>query len=212
MNNSKRQKNKRKYIKFKLWLNKFLKEQLWQHIIVIAFICFCAWLFNKPYEAVMFCVSHIVIRLYFDKQYHCDHKIQAVATLMCLSLTLTIAFFGIATCLPISLSLLSTIPVACLICWVGYIVQDRIDKAIEIRELNKYVEELLSNIGHKDIWAMSDTELYEHCRSCGLSEEDCKIAYFIVIERLKGKELYKTIGYSERQTIRKRKDILKIIK
>ena len=59
---------------------------------------------------------------------------------------------------------------------------------------------------------MNEDELYEHCRNCGLSDEDCKIAYFIVIERLKGKELYEAINYSERQTKRKRKKILDTIK
>lgn len=67
-------------------------------------------------------------------------------------------------------------------------------------------------LNHKDIYAMNEDELYEHCRNCGLSEEECKIAYFVVIERLKGKELYNAINYSERQTKRKRKDILDKIK
>lgn len=59
---------------------------------------------------------------------------------------------------------------------------------------------------------MNEDELYEHCRNCGLSEEECKIAYFVVIERLKGKDLYKAINYSERHAKRKRKDILDKIK
>lgn len=67
-------------------------------------------------------------------------------------------------------------------------------------------------MNNKDIFTMTEDELYNHCRNCGLDEQDCKIAYLIVIERLKGKELYKTIGYSERHTIRKRKEILDKIK
>ena len=59
---------------------------------------------------------------------------------------------------------------------------------------------------------MSKEELYEHCRSKGLSDVDCKIAYFIVYERLKGKELYSAINYSEIQSKRKRKYILEKIK
>ena len=37
------------------------------------------------------------------------------------------------------------------------------------------------------------------------------IAYYVVIERLKGKELYEAIGYSEAQTKRKRTKILNLI-
>lgn len=58
---------------------------------------------------------------------------------------------------------------------------------------------------------MSEDELYVHCKNCGLDDADCKIATFIVIDRLKGKELYNAIGYSERQTKRKRKKILETI-
>ena len=83
---------------------------------------------------------------------------------------------------------------------------------IEVKGLENYANDLLLKLNHKDIYAMNEYELYEHCRNCGLSEEECKIAYFVVIERLKGKELYKTINYSERQTKRKRKDILDKIK
>ena len=53
--------------------------------------------------------------------------------------------------------------------------------------------------------------LFIHCRNCGLDDADCKIAYYVVIERLKGKELYDAIGYSEAQSKRKRTKILKLI-
>ena len=63
-----------------------------------------------------------------------------------------------------------------------------------------------------DIYAMNDEELYRHCRSRGLDDVECKIANFVVIQRLKGRELYEAIGYSEIQTKRKRKSILERIK
>ena len=55
--------------RLKLRFEKFLKEELWQYTLVIAFVFTCAWLFDRCVEAVMFCVAHIVIRKYFDKQY-----------------------------------------------------------------------------------------------------------------------------------------------
>ena len=88
----------------KLKIEKFLKEALWQILIVFAFIFLYAWIFDKYIEAVLFCISHTVIRMIFDKQYHCGK------TAICMITTLSIGFFGIAYTLPVSLSLLSTIP------------------------------------------------------------------------------------------------------
>lgn len=76
--------------RFKLRFEKFLKEELWQHILVIAFVFICAWLFDKYVEAFMFCVAHIVIRKYFDKQYHSG------SIAVCMFITLSVIFFGTA--------------------------------------------------------------------------------------------------------------------
>lgn len=154
----------------------------------------------------MFCVAHTCIRNAFDKQFHFN------STAYCLTLTMAIIWFSIPITLPLATSLLGSIPIAFLICFFGFIAQDRVDLYNEVAELNNYVNELLQRLNHKDIYAMNEDELYEHCRNCGLSEEECKIAYFVVIERLKGKDLYKAINYSERHAKRKRKDILDKIK
>lgn len=69
----------------------------------------------------MFCLAHIIIRRNFDKQYHCE------TTALCLITTLTIAFFGIASILPVTISILSTIPICFFISWLGFIAQDRLD-------------------------------------------------------------------------------------
>lgn len=82
----------------------------------------------------------------------------------------------------------------------------------KLKKLNEYTNDLVAKLSFKDIYAMTDTELYEHCRSRGLSEEECRIAHFVVIDRLKGKELYNAIQYSERQSKRLRTAILNKIK
>lgn len=66
---------------------------------------------------------------------------------------------------------------------------------------------------HKNanVYKMTKEELYEYCHRCGLSEEDCRISYFLFFEKLKGNTLYDAIGYSKSQTIRKRKYLLKIL-
>lgn len=200
-----RKQSKRKIL-LKLKLKDFIKYRLWQYLIVFSSIALCSWLFDHWIEGVMLCVAHTCIRHNFNKQFHFN------STAYCLILTLSLIWFAIPITLSIGVSLLSSIPIAFIICFVGFIAQDRVDALLEVKRLNSYVDELLKSITHKDIYAMSEQELYKHCRNCGLSEEDCRIAYFIVIERLKGRELYDAIGYSERQSKRKRTKILDTIK
>lgn len=168
----------------KLKLEKFFIYELWQHFLIFAVIVLCGWLFNKPIESIFFCIAHWTIRGSCDRQFHCN-KIST-----CLALTSAIICLSIMTMLPVSISLLASIPVAIFVTYVGY----------------------LATPANPNIYAMTEDELYSHCRSRGLSDAECKIAYYIVFERLKGKELYDAIGYSERQTIRKRKEILSKIK
>lgn len=192
--------------KTKLKIKDFLTDSLWEYLIIFASIALCAWIFDKWIEAIMFCIAHTCIRNAFDKQFHFN------STAYCLSLTLAIIWFAIPITLPLATSLLASIPISFLICFFGFIAQDRVDLLIEIKKLENYANELVAKLNHKDIYSMNEDELYEHCRNCGLSDVDCKIAYFIVIERLKGKELYQAINYSERQAKRKRKEILNKIK
>ena len=178
---------KRNRLAIKLRIEKFIIEELWQHLLVAAIVFTSAWLFNKYSEAVMFCISHTVIRKYFDKQYHCG------TTALCLFTTLSIAFFGIASCLPVALSLLSTVPVCFGISWVGYIAQDRIDLALSVQ--NRAVKK------------MSEQELRTYCRECGLDDIDEEIVVQRIIHHRKGKDLYDKIGYSKPQMIRREKRI-----
>lgn len=173
----------------------------------------CAWLFNKWIEGIMFCIAHICIRNTFDKKFHFNKLAY------CITLTMAIVWFAIPITLPLSLSLLSSIPIAFLVCFFGFLAQDRLDlykrnKALkeQVDKVNNQINELLAKIRHKDIYSMNEQELYEHCRNCGLDDVECKIAYYVVIERLKGKELYEAIDYSEAQAKRKRSKILNTIK
>ena len=189
----------------KILIKNFIKTQLLSYIIVISSIILCSWLFDKWIEGIMFCVSHICIRNSFSKQFHFNK------TSYCIMLTLAIIWLAIPITLPLELSLLSSILISFIISFLGYIAQDRLDKITKIKVLKLRINQLLYNISHKNIYAMNNEELYQHCRNCGLDDADCKIAYYVVIERLKGKELYEAINYSEAQSKRKRTKILKLI-
>lgn len=118
--------------------------------------------------------------------------------------------------LPIYISICSSVLIALCFTNLLYIFQSKLDTIEELKlekvELEESIHNLMCKIYTKDIYAMDERELYEHCRSKGLSEEQCRVAYFIVNQRLKGKELYSAIGYSESQSKRLRKAILDKIK
>lgn len=74
-----------------------------------------------------------------------------------------------------------------------------------------YMFDLLFKLGHPELFTITEEELYKRCKAAGLDDVECKLAHLIIIERLKGQELYDAIGYSESQTKRKRKKILQLI-
>ena len=83
----------------------------------------------------------------------------------------------------------------------------------KLKQLNEYANSLVAKLNtQKDVYAMNEQELYDYCRAKGLSEEECRIAKFVVLDRLKGKELYTAMSYSERQSKRLRAAILNKIK
>lgn len=140
----------------KLWLRKILI-----HIVIIGSTILLAWLFNKWFEGLLFCISHYIIRSNFDKQYH-------TVTKYCIPLTITVAFFGIVNTFPIKYSILFSIVVAFFVSWVGYVVKDRID---------------LKLICNKEVM------FRELCKSKGLSKEYEDFAVDWKINQLSEKEL-----------------------
>lgn len=198
-------KKSQKLKKLSIKIRDFIVDELWVYLIVLGSIVLVSWLFDKWIEGIMFCIAHTVVRGVFSKQFHFH------TTSFCLSLTLQIIWFVIPSIFSVHISLLASIPVSFVIAMIGYIVQELIDTKQQVAKLEKYSTELLMELqakSTKDIYAMTEDELYEHCRSCGLDEEDCKIAYFLVIERLKGKELYHALPYSEATIKRKRLKIM----
>lgn len=165
-------------IRFKLKLEKFLKEA-WQLLLVIAFIFACGWIFGKVIVAILFATAHTVIRPRFEKQFH------AKKTYLCMVLTFTIAFFGIASCLPLNVSLLSCIPVCWFISWVGYIAQDRMDCYKTIKKLQS-----------KTIWQMTENELADYCYAKGIRGDMLEFVVMVVIHEMKYEEISKHLKYS----------------
>lgn len=160
---------------------KFFKEQLWQHCLIISILLLFAWLFDRLIPALLFFITHLILRPRFAKQYHSN------TTYACLFTTSTIIILGIYSTLPIEVSLLSSIPVATFVCWVGYIVQDRLDLIIKLSPTLR---------------TMSDEDFENHCKLIGLTNEEIRIADLIIRKEYKGKYLYSQMGYSKRNAVR----------
>lgn len=149
----------------------------------ISVVCSLQTLIYAVFECMFFYISFWYIRSNFIHTYHSDDWSTCkfwTRIMLCLGVILL-------WLLPLDYSLINSLLIASLCCITLYVIEIKV---------------------HKDIYAMSKEELYEHCRSRGLDDVECKIAYYVIIERLKGAELYEAIGYSERQTIRKRQEIL----
>ena len=163
----------------KLKIEHFFKEQIWQLLLVIAFIFLCGWLFDKIIVSVIFSIAHTFIRFKFEKQYH------SKSISICMFITLTVAFFGISYCLPLNSSMLSAVPICYFISWVGYITQDRIDCYKTIKKLQS-----------KTIWQMTENELVDYCYAKGIRGDMLEFVVMIVVHQMKYEEIGKQLKYS----------------
>lgn len=145
----------------------------------------------------MFCIAHVCIRRVFDKQFHFNK------TAYCLSLTLAIIWFAIPITLPIAVSLLSSIPIAFLICLAGFIAQDRIDAVKQCNKLETTLNSLVSELQkykQLDIYNMTENDLRQYGASQGLSEQQIDILCMRIYDHLKISEICK-YGHYHRNTI-----------
>lgn len=165
---------KKSLLKFKLKTEKFIKEQLWQLLLVVAFVALCAWIFEKPVEAVCFCIAHVIIRANFDKQYHSN------VTRICLFITSLVVFFGILFCLPIKISLLSAIPIAFAIAFVGYLIAYK----IEIEKEKAVPIKIPFNTN-----TCTEAELINRCALLHFSKKNTELAIEFFINKTPHKEL-----------------------
>lgn len=192
-----KQKSKR-LILLKINLRNFIKYQLLTYVVILSSIALCAWLFNRWVEAFMFVVAHICIRNSFDKQFHFNK------TAYCLSLTLAIIWFAIPVTLPITASLLSSIPIAYLICFFGFLAQDRLDVILKNNDLDKEISDLLfqlRNYKNTDIYNMTEEELRQYGAKNQLSEVQIDILCCRIFQHLKISEICKYYNYG-RTTIK----------
>lgn len=116
--------------KTRVKLKKFFKYTLPFNLGIIANIFIVGWLCDKLIEGILFTACHFALRYKFNNVYHnydgyCEiisHIIVSVSIIMTFRLDQSLLFACVS---------------ALAICWIGYIVQDRIELKYENSEFKK---------------------------------------------------------------------------
>ena len=176
-----REKRKKNLRKLKLSIKDFITDELWIYVIIIGSIALCSWLFNRWIEGAMLIVAHLIIRKVFNKQFHFSE------TAYCIMLTLGIVWFAIPITLPVSTSLLSSIPLAFMICFFGYLAQDRVDL---LKEKIARTRMTLANI--------TKDQVVEICNELGYNKDKQDIAIMFFVDKLSNKQVWEILCNTQR--------------
>lgn len=130
-------KKKLKLLKMKLLnaknrviLKKFFTYTLPFNAVIVANIFITGWICDKLIESLLFVASHFILRYKFDKVYHNNDGYCAIISNAIITVS-TIMLFRLDQ------SLLFACLFAFSICWLGYIIQDRIELKYENSEFKK---------------------------------------------------------------------------
>lgn len=176
-----KEKIKKSIRKLKLSVKDFITDELWIYAIIIGSILLCSWLFNRWLEGAMFIISHLAIRRVFDKQFHFNE------TAYCLILTLTIIWFAIPITLPVTTSMLFSIVIAFIICFFGYIAQDRVDLLKEKMAKRKFN---FATCTKEDVIRVSN--------ALGYNKDKQDLAIMFFADRLSNKQVWQILCNTQR--------------
>lgn len=162
---------------FNIWF--FLKYQFLNYAIVILSVCLCSYIFDKWVEGIAFCVAHCLIRYKMNYVYH--------STNFCIHITLLIIWFCIPTVAYVKTSLLSSIPIAFLICLIGNIAQERNIFRVKNEELVLENAQILQSFKPKpfNVDNCTKDELLARCRQLGFSASQTDLAVEFFIDKTK---------------------------
>ena len=129
----------------------------------------------------MFVIAHLVIRRVFDKQFHFSE------TAYCLILTLAIVWFAIPITLSVTTSLLSSIPIAFIVCFFGYIAQDRVDLLKEKRMARRF-----------NFATCTREDVVKVANALGYNKEKQDLAIMFFADRLSNKQVWEILCNTQR--------------
>lgn len=163
-----------------LQLKLFFKYDLWHYIFVILCIAICAYIFDKWFESVAFVCAHLMLRYKLKYAYHSRHY--------CLLVTVFVVFCFIPNVISVNLSLLSSIPIALFVCWIGNKAQESKilkRKNAKLRYENSKLNEKLKPPKPFNVDYCTVDELIERCADKHLSEENTQLALEFFIYKTK---------------------------
>ena len=159
-------------------MNTKTKNLILSILVVIVASSVPAIIFGKYLEALTFLIAHTLIRPQFERQYH--HIVPAI----CREITGVVFFFGIVMSLPISISLVSAIPINYLVGWIGNVTATRDFYEVQCEALKARVEKLLEKLSDPR------TKLLELCQKAKLSARDTEIALMYYCDRKTPKDIW----------------------
>lgn len=137
-------------VKNKIKIKRFFKEILPFNTLILANIFITGWLCDKLIEGVLFTASHFALRYKFNKVYHNKDGYCAFITNIIITSSIVMTF-------RLDQSLLFSCISALGICWLGYIIQDRIELKYEQSEFKK-------NKDAEVYYGMDETLLRAKCK------------------------------------------------
>lgn len=184
--------------KNKVKLKKFFKYTLPFNLGIIANIFIVGWLCDKLIESILFTACHFALRYKFDNVYHNNDG-------YCKLITHTIVTVSIVMTFRLDQSLLFSCLSALGICWLGYIIQDRIELKYENSQFKKIKDTPV-------IYGMDEGILRKKCKQALLTKLATervilRYCYNMSIDEIAIKECveYETIKQSLRRSRRKLK-------
>jgi hypothetical protein len=160
-------------------MNTKTKNLILTLIVVLIASLIPAIIFGKWLEAIIFLLCHTLIRPQYDLQYH------NIIPIICRTITGCVVFFGISFVLPLSMSLLSAIPINYFIGWIG-----------KICAKNNRLELSLERSKYKTIWQMEETELADYLWSKGIRGDKLEFVIMVVIYQMSYEDIAQKLKYS----------------
>ena len=185
-------------VKTKVKLKKFFKYTLPFNLDIIANIFIVGWLCDKLIEGVLFTCCHFALRYKFDNVYHNNDGYCKLITHIIITTSIIMTF-------RLDQSLLFSCISALGICWLGYIIQDRIELKYENSEFKKIKDA-------KIYYGMDEEILRSKCKINLLTKSATdrlvkRYCYNMTIDEIAYEEKveYETIKQSLRRSRRKLK-------
>ena len=140
-----------------------------------------AFLLDKHIEAIFLFVSYVLLRYRFPTTFH--HK----NTYWCVFWSILTFWLCIISTLPLSLSILSSVIVALVLCYILYKIQESIDIKKEKEELSAELEKATTKVF--SIYDCSKDDFIAHCLKCGIRRDRVEYVWDIMRSQISVVEL-----------------------